>query len=402
MLATEQHGFVDKRSTVTNLACFSQFVSEVIDKQGQVDVVYTDFQKAFDQIDYYILLNKLQSYGFTQSLLSLLESYLLNRVQFVRYCNFYSSSFSPTSGVPQGSNLGPLLFLIFINDIVDDISCGKLLFADDMKLYLEIRAPGDSLTLQKNLDIISNWCAQNGLTLNVSKCNVMTFSRKLLLHDYSLNGEVINRVDSIKDLGVLFDQKFYFTDHISDTLGMAYKTYGFIYRNCKDFTDASVLLLLYASLIRSRLEYCALIWYPIYNIHKDHIESLQRKFLKFISYVVDGVYPPIGLDHSLLLARFNLTTLNTRRAISVIRFLYNLVNYRIDCIYLLNKLSFLVPRMCARNSRTFYSAPKRTNVLVKSPIALMMDLFNSLNSVCDIHFDSIYRISELVITVFEK
>ena len=169
LLATEQHGFVDKRSTVTNLACFSQFVSEVIDKQGQVDVVYTDFQKAFDQIDYYILLNKLQSYGFTQSLLSLLESYLLNRVQFVRYCNFYSSSFSPTSGVPQGSNLGPLLFLIFINDIVDDISCGKLLFADDMKLYLEIRAPGDALTLQKNLDIISNWCAQNRLTLNVSK-----------------------------------------------------------------------------------------------------------------------------------------------------------------------------------------------------------------------------------------
>ena len=132
LVSPEQHGFVEKRSTITNLAYFSQFVSEAIDRKSQVDVIYTDFQKAFDQIDHFILLNKLHHFGFTQSLLSLLESCLFNRVQSVQYRNFHSSNFSPISDVPQGSNLGPLLLLLFINDKVDEIHCEKLFYADDM------------------------------------------------------------------------------------------------------------------------------------------------------------------------------------------------------------------------------------------------------------------------------
>ena len=173
LVSPEQHGFVEKRSTITNLAYFSQFVSEAIDRKSQVDVIYTDFQKAFDQIDHFILLNKLHHFGFTQSLLSLLESYLFNRVQFVKYRNFHSSNFSPTSGVPQGSNLGPLLFLLFINDIVDEIHCEKLLYADDMKLFFEIIPVGNCLALQSDLDQLLEWCKENRLTLNMSKCNII-------------------------------------------------------------------------------------------------------------------------------------------------------------------------------------------------------------------------------------
>lgn len=134
-ISPQQHGFVEKRSTITNLACFSQYVSDSIDSRGQVDTIYTDFCKAFDQIDHFVLLDKLCRFGFSESLCKLFRSYLTDREQVVRYQNFFSKTIIPTSGVPQGSNLGPLLFLLFINDIVENITCEKLLFADDLKLF---------------------------------------------------------------------------------------------------------------------------------------------------------------------------------------------------------------------------------------------------------------------------
>ena len=144
-----------------------------------------------------------------------------------------------------------------------------------------------------------------------------------------------------------------------------------------------------------------MVWYPIYNIHVNHLETLQRKYLKFMSYLIDGAYPPRGFDHTVLLARFNLTTLHTRRVVSVLRFLYNLVHFRIDCPYLLHKLNFLVPRLNSRNSNIFYCISKRTNVLVRSPVALMSDIANNINCVCDIYSNSIATISKAVVSFIE-
>lgn len=148
IISPEQHGFMHKRSTTTNLACFTQYVSQSIDKRGQVDVIYTDFQKAFDQIDHYVLIEKLSRIGFSSKLILLMRSYLFGRNQHVEYLNIKSRQFSPTSGVPQGSNLGPLLFLIFINDLTETISCEKLLFADDMKIFYTINSINDCISLQ--------------------------------------------------------------------------------------------------------------------------------------------------------------------------------------------------------------------------------------------------------------
>ena len=111
MISAFQHGFMEKKSTVSSLACITQNISEILDFQGQVDVIYTDIQRALDQIDHFSLLSKLRIIGFSNNLIALFESYLLGRRQFVEYGGYRSQSYIASSGVPQGSNLGPLLFL---------------------------------------------------------------------------------------------------------------------------------------------------------------------------------------------------------------------------------------------------------------------------------------------------
>lgn len=137
---------------------FTQSVAESLDSRGQGNVIYTDFQKAFDQLDHYVLLPKLDSFVVSDLLLALFKSYLTDRFQVVQYGGYTSRSFIPTSGVPQGSNLEPLLFLIFINDLPMVIDTPKLLFADDLKIYSEIRSVLDAEVLQRQLDKLSEWC----------------------------------------------------------------------------------------------------------------------------------------------------------------------------------------------------------------------------------------------------
>lgn len=130
-LTTLQHGFVKDRSTVTNLTCITQFIAESLDKNLQTDVIYTDLSKAFDTIDHVLLVDKLSVIGLSPDLVYLLQSYLTNRKQFVAVNGFISKCYDVTSGVPQGSVLGPLLFNVFINDVVSALDVHCLLFADD-------------------------------------------------------------------------------------------------------------------------------------------------------------------------------------------------------------------------------------------------------------------------------
>lgn len=399
IISPEQNGFVEGRSTVTNLVCFTQYVAEILDDKGQVDAVYTDISKAFDQIDHGILLSKLRTIGFSEPLVNLIRSYLVGRQQFVSFMNVRSYMFSPTSGVPQGSVLGPLLFLIYINDITSVISSMKLLLADDLRMFRAIRSLDDCLALQRDIDRVLDWSNRNNLKLNIGKCQIMSFTRRAeyIICDYEMNGAVLDRCSSIKDLGILFDQKLCFDLHVSAIVAGALRSLGFVYRNCRDFTSPAILKILYIAYVRSKLEYGSLVWYPIYSVHIDRIEKVQRKFLKFMAYLVDGVYPERGYSQELLLGRFDLLPLRVRRNVLAVKFVYGLLHGLIDSPWLIPKLKFCVPRLETRQRVVFYLNRPRTNVLSKSPVYVMCNLVNGISNLCDIFFHDVKCITDCVV-----
>ena len=152
MISPCQHGFFPGRSTLTNLVCFTQFVAEHLDKKQQVDCIYLDLSKAFDTINHSIALRRLGNFGFSDALIQFFDSYLSDLKQTVVYNGFKSSYFSQTSGVPQCSTLGPLIFLIYINDLHSVIRNRVLFYADDIKIFNVVNAFEDALSLQVDGD----------------------------------------------------------------------------------------------------------------------------------------------------------------------------------------------------------------------------------------------------------
>ena len=166
LLSVKQHGFIRGRSTISNLTCITQYLSNCLDNNLQVDVIYTDISKAFDRINHINLLCKLHQFGFSTPLLSLFTSYLHDRKLSVVYNNCKSTNYLQSSGVPQGSNLGPLLFLLYVDDITAHISNSHcLLYADDLKLYRVINCEEDCRLLQEDLNRVSRWGDNNDLLL---------------------------------------------------------------------------------------------------------------------------------------------------------------------------------------------------------------------------------------------
>jgi hypothetical protein len=229
---------------------YVSFVLNSIEEGWHVDSVYTDFSKAFDRVRHQLLLEDM-CVGIEPARCSWLRSYLTGRTQRIRIGDAVSKDIRVTSDVPQGSHLGPLCFIWFVNRISVIFDCVRVLFyADDMKLFLPVRHFQDCMKIQSDLNNLFQWCEKNSLVLSIDKCKTITFSRTRypVEFSYMLAGAVLDRVSSLNDLWVIMDVKINFSEHMDAIVGKAFAMLGFIrrlsseasQRNTKSFTEKKV------------------------------------------------------------------------------------------------------------------------------------------------------------------
>ena len=211
------HGLLTCRSCTTQLLLVHYDWFKVLDKRGQVDVVFIDFSKAFDLVCHNILLTKLYKYGVHGDLLNWCRDYLTERQQRVVVKGEASDWLTVTSGVPQGSLLGPLFFIVYINDLPAVISKDSsiALYADDSKMYRVISTQ-DLSTLQSDIDKISDCCKMNKMRINIKKCKIMRVTRKKspLVGDYNIEGRPLEKVDVYKELGLITASNLSWNQHV--------------------------------------------------------------------------------------------------------------------------------------------------------------------------------------------
>lgn len=393
VITPHQHGFFKGRSTTTNLIGYTERIQRAINAGKQVDVIYTDFSKAFDKVDHSILLNKLEHLGICGTLLSWFESYLKGRTQRVQIGDALSDIINVTSSVVQGSHCGPILFAIFINDIAEVLGVDFNFYADDIKIFVVIDSLNDCDRLQTSLNQLANFASDNNLALNVDKCFVASFTRKtknFICYDYSISDKVLNRKDVIRDLGVSFDGKCSFSSHINVITSKARRSLGFIMRNSQDFTKVSTVITLYAAFCRSILEYASPVWSPTTTSHIKSIERVQHKFLIFVArkFFNDRSTP---LNYSHYEERLKLKSLENRRIIADIKFIINAFKGTIDSSTFLHLFTLHVPSRVTK-TKSVFSHNRRDSCFNR-----MMTNFNLFVN----NFDSLTGHSSLAVALRE-
>lgn len=380
-ISVDQHGFMPGRSVTTNLLNFTSKCITSMENKAQVDVVYTDLKAAFDKIDHRILLHKLSRLGVSTQLVSWLESYLTDRELRVKIDGCVSRPFSNKSGVPQGSNLGPLLFVLFFNDAVLVLGEGlKVVYADDLKLYIVVRSQEDCLLLQNSLTSFADWCQRNKLIISVEKCQVITFHRmeNPILFDYHIDGNALTRVVTVTDLGVQLDSKMTFDLHRSAIISKATRQLGFISKVAKDFSDPYCWKSLYCALVRPILENESVVWHPYQVTWCLRIERVQKRFIRLalrnLPWRDPDSLPPYP-DRCRLLG---LDTLERRRKILQSVLIAKLLNGEADAPELLSMLNFRVPNRSLRNSTLLQPSFHRTVFGYNEPISACIRAFTTV------------------------
>lgn len=394
LICDEQHGFCPNKSTVTNLSCYSDFISSALDDKLQVHSIYTDFQKAFDTVPHDFLLLKMSNYfGICGDDLKWFRSYLSDRYQRVVLSGQVSDWVCVPSGVPQGSILGPSLFLMYVNEIPNCFrSSNCLLYADDVKIFKNISNVNDCVQLQSDLDAFCDWCSKWKMTLNINKCFFINFSLKRSLNvsfNYSLFDSILTQVTNVCDLGVVFCSNMSFSPHIDQIVKKSYRMLGFVRRTMKDVNDANVLKVLFNAHVRSHLDYCSSIWSPKAKCSILKIERVQKRFIKHLCFVRKITYESTKYDE--LCAMFGLTSLETRRKITDLKLFHKILHGRVNCSHLVSAISLNLPIRRTRHTDIFTSR-KRPRIAVRKNdfVPRTLNLVNSVPTV-DIFYPNFSR-----------
>ncbi len=285
ILIDNQHGFRERLSTETQLIEAINDWAFTINQAQQSDVLFLDFSKAFDKVSHHKLLHKLDHYGIRGKTNAWIQGFLLERSQFVSVNGKHSETSPVLSGVPQGSVLGPALFLLYINDISAEVNSTMRLFADDSVLYRAVRTPRDQEILQNDLEKVFHWAQRWDMKFNVSKCAhvCITLKKKPLVHVFEVNGEAVPRESHTKYLGVTISSDLSWNTHSEQIRAKASKTLGLIRRTLGKCSN-EVKDTAYKTLVRPQLEYATSAWNPYTERNSKVLESVQRQAARFVCH----------------------------------------------------------------------------------------------------------------------
>ena len=310
LLSDSQHGFRQGKNCITNLLESLESCLNCLENRSTMDVFYLDYSKAFDRVPHVRLLSKLKSYGINDKLLEWIRSFLSDRRQTVKLGGAKSTYKNVTSGVPQGSVLGPLLFILYVNDQASELESEEQMFADDAKVLGEANCQEDEVRNQRDIDTLCNWTTVWQMDYNQTKCEHLRMGNRPLISQYHLtnkDGNIypIKTVDAVKDLGIIIDNKLSFDSHINE---MTKKANGIVATFKRTFSQITptVFSNIFKSLVRPHLEYGEEIWNPSKNTASDKIEKVQRRATK----LVKGLR---NLPYDQRLKVLKLPTLRTRR-----------------------------------------------------------------------------------------
>ena len=309
LISKQQHGFVRKRACVTNLLECQNMVSKNIMEGNTVDVVYTDFSKAFDKVSHNKLLYKLRAYGVDGMMLSWIQAFLKGRKQCVVMGDVESKWEDVTSSVPQGSVLGPFLFVVYINDLPDCLENDCKMYADDNKV-LAVNKPGIDNRLQTDINSTVKWCETWSMKLNGPKCKVMHCGKnnprnKYYIEDKDGNRQELETTEVEKDLGIMITTDGKCSAQVEAAVNKASWTLGRIRKTFR-FFNINLFKKLYPTFVRPHLEFASAVWNTLSKKEIKKIEGVQRR-------ATGMVLELRGLEYEERLNRLGYTNLELRR-----------------------------------------------------------------------------------------
>ena len=305
LIRETQHGFTVGKSCVTNLLLFLEEITKTIDEGTPVDIIYMDFRKAFDSVPHQRLLKKIKAHGISGKLYKWIEQWLTGRKQRVVVKGQTSSWEDVMSGVPQGSVLGPLLFIIYINDIDSNIVSTLSKFADDCKIKYKVSTEEDTDTIQTDIDTLGDWSDKWQLVFHPDKCKTLHLGFNNKQKQYYIKNQPIKSVPFEKDLGVYTTQDLKQHKQVAELVKRANRMLGMIKRaiTCKNIPN---IMSYYKTLVRPILDYASAVWNPYHKKDIEKLEKVQRRATKLIREIRN-------LPYRDRLRRCKLMTLEERR-----------------------------------------------------------------------------------------